>query len=291
MTRYKTKSRDWKVPFAPGLSFPSQETPYFRAYAESADPLEQIRIAADLGFRAVFDSYLMLRTPEQQSRIGEELARLGMVNAGIIFAPDTMRKPLWSGSTPDEGRALEQQVVQAIAAAKRGGARKLCVLTARRRFVPCGQQLYAFGDNLRRLAPLLAQEDVELCIEPACPELAPQVLIQRLLDAYVVVRTADSPAVTLMFDVYHIAMTEGDVIGSLKWVADRTGAIQLSDTARLEPGSGALNFPRIIETALQSGYRGYFELEHLFSTPSSAGLDLALQRLVAVDRAVCEAGV
>lgn len=290
MSRHNRQSRDWKVPFAPGLSFPSQEAPYFRAYAESADPSEQIRIAADLGFRAVFDSYLMLRPQEQQSRIGDELARLGMVNAGIIFAPDMMRKPLWSSSSPADVGTLEQQLGQAIAAAKRGGARKLCVLTGRRRFIPCGQQLYAFGDNLRRLAPLLAREDIELCIESACPELAPQVLVQRLLDAYMVVRTADSPAVSLMFDVYHVAMTEGDVIGNLKWVVDRTGAIQLSDTARLEPGSGAFNFPNIIMAALKSGYQGYFELEHLFSTPDAAGLDLALSRLEAIDRAVFAAG-
>jgi hydroxypyruvate isomerase len=265
------------------------ETPYFRAYADSHDPVAQIKIAKDLGFHAVFDSYLMNRNPDEQSRIGEELARQGITMAGMIFAPDTMRKPLWSATNPKYLAALEQEIRQSIAAAKRCGARRMVALTARDRFKPFGEQLYAFAGNLRRFAPLFEEARIGPCIESACPELAPHILIQRLVDAYTLVEMANSAAVSLMFDIYHVAMVDGDVISNLRWAAGRIGAIQLSDTLRHEPGGGAFNIPNIVAAALEAGYTGYFELEHVFSTPGAPGLDLALHRLEAIDEAVTAA--
>ncbi len=281
-----SQDRPWTVRFAPHLSFGNLEEPYFRSLAETAEPVEQIRLAAEHGFGTVFDLMFLNRPPEAQARIGEALGRFGVALNTITGGPQ-MQPALWLSTDADDRARLARAVELALDAARRVGAAQVLVSCLRDRLTPVGEQIYAFGENLRRVVPLAERAGLTLCVEAASPARLPDGLLHRLVDAYTVVRLAESAAVKLVFDTYHQALTEGDQIGNLRWAADRIGSIQLAAApGRFEPGSGEHDFARIIAAALDAGFQGVFELEHFFSQPGRAGVELALSRLRAIDEAV-----
>jgi len=285
-----TQKGPWTVRFAPHLSFSDLEQPYFRGMAETAEPVEQIRLAADHGFTGVFDLQFLNRRADEQQRIAEALIGHGVRLTTITGGPDLVGAP-WLCTTPEARAHLARAVERVVDAAGRAGAAQVLLLCVRDRLMPLGEQIYAFGENLGRVAPIAERAGVTLCVEPASPARAPDHMLQRLVDGYTVVRIADSPAVKLVVDTYHTALTDGDVIGNLRWAADRIGSIQLASApGRFEPGSGEHDVARIIGAALDSGFQGFFELEHFFSQPGRAGVELALSRLRAIDEAVAGRG-
>jgi len=51
--------------------------------------IDQIQFAYDQGFRAIEDNGMMSRTPEEQSKIGEKLAKLGMKMGVFVITSDS----------------------------------------------------------------------------------------------------------------------------------------------------------------------------------------------------------
>jgi hydroxypyruvate isomerase len=276
----------WTTPFSAPLSFPGLETPYFHAVADP-HPVVQIEEAWRHGFTGVFDSQLTRRPVDIQKAMGQALARRGMEIGSVTVGPLHLQAPVWTDPAPGTRALLAEAMEAALAACGRTGARHLTVLTARDRDRPFGVQFDAFAEALAVWARRAEAEGVCLCIEAASAQRAPAALIRRTVDARNLVRQVNSPALRMVFDVAHCALTEGDVIANMLWALPDIAVIQLSDLPeRLEPGSGELNLERLIGRALDAGYAGRFELEHLFSTPGTAGLALALDRLGRIDAAV-----
>lgn len=276
----------WTTAFSVPLSFPGLEAPYFHAVAD-VDPVAQIEEAWRAGFTGVFDSQLTRRPAEVQTRVGQALAQRGMDIGSATVGPQHLQLPLWTGPDAPMRDLLAATMEETLAACARSGARRLTVLTAADRDRPFGVQFDAFADTLAAWGPRAETAGVVLCVEAASAQRAPTALIRRTVDARNLVRRANSPAVRMVFDVAHCALTEGDVIANLLWALPDVAVIQLSDLpGRFEPGSGELNLERLILRALEAGYDGRFELEHLFSQPGRNGLALALERLGGIDEAV-----
>jgi hydroxypyruvate isomerase len=276
----------WTVKFAPHLSFSSLKEPYFGALTGGFSPLDQIRLAAEHGFPAMFDLQILQRPADEQAAVTEALGRHGLALSSILPHPDFRAAP-WTSSAPEDQARLAEGFEATLDAAVRVGAGQVLLVAARGRLMPIGQQVYAFGETLRRLARIAEARGVTVCVEHVSPARAPDAMLHRLVDAYTVVRLAESPAVKLTLDTYHLALTEGDVTSNLRWAADRTACIQLADTpGRVEPGSGEHDFAQIIGAALDVGFQGVFELEHFFSRAGPAGVEQALANLRAIDEAV-----
>jgi hydroxypyruvate isomerase len=88
-------------------------------------------------------------------------------------------------------------------------------------------------------------------------------------------RTADSIAladrvlaetgaiVKVLFDVYNVQRSEGDLITRIELHAARFGHVQVADVpARLHPGSGEIAFERVLPALARAGYNGYVGLEY-----------------------------
>lgn len=65
----------------------------------------------------------------------------------------------------------------------------------------------------------------------------------------------------ILFDVYHTLIEESSIIASLIRYMDRIAHIQFSDTNRLSPGKGQMNFPEIIRVLRALKYEGYVSVE------------------------------
>jgi len=71
------------------------------------------------------------------------------------------------------------------------------------------------------------------------------------------------PEIKLQFDIYHTAMTDPDVESLVRDNIDYTAYYQAADApGRGQPGTGILNFDRILNTIKESTFDGYFAWEY-----------------------------
>ena len=102
-------------------------------------------------------------------------------------------------------------------------------------------------------------------------------LIDDMYDAYSVVKSVDSPAVRLLFDVFHIQAMNGDLIRNLDRTYDVIGMVQIADSpGRSEPGTGEINFINFLKHLQGKGYDGLVELEFAVTAPGLQGEQDAL---------------
>ena len=89
-----------------------------------------------------------------------------------------------------------------------------------------------------------------------------------------IVRTVDHPYVKFQFDTFHLQITEGNLIHTLRENMDAIGHIQFADApGRTEPGQGELNFQNIAGAADEAGYHSYIGLEYVPVSKGAATFD------------------
>ena len=77
--------------------------------------------------------------------------------------------------------------------------------------------------------------------------------------------------IALQYDLYHMQMTEGDLIATMKRLLPRIGHVQFADApGRHEPGTGEINFANVFAALDEAGYTGWVGAEYL---PSGATAD------------------
>jgi hydroxypyruvate isomerase len=87
------------------------------------------------------------------------------------------------------------------------------------------------------------------------------------------VRRVQSPAVRLLFDIYHQQITEGNLINNLTQNVDLLGYVHLGDVpGRHEPGTGEINFANVLRAIQGAGYKGVVGLEYIPSGDPFAAL-------------------
>jgi hydroxypyruvate isomerase len=93
-----------------------------------------------------------------------------------------------------------------------------------------------------------------------------------------IVRQVNSPNVKLLFDIYHVDIMNGDVIRRLRQYHDLIGHIHAAGN----PGRGELddhqeiNYPAIMRTLLELGYKGYVGHEFMPTREPLEGLAQAV---------------
>lgn len=274
----------WRRRLAGHLGVRAPDRPLFRALAGSGDPLRQVELLAELGFGGVFDNYLVLRPPAEQTAIGEAAARRGLRIGSFVHDPLAWNRPTWSQAGEAARAALGDALDQSLEAAARSGSRTINCVTGRDPGGDDKAQLATMAENLRWAADRAAAQGVTLCIEATHPAFAPGLLIERLDDALELVERIDHPHVRLNLDVGHVALHGDDIVGAIRTAAGWIGMVQLADTpGRVEPGAGALDWAAILEALEVSGYDGLLELELEPAADGEAGERAMLARLSALD--------
>ena len=83
----------------------------------------------------------------------------------------------------------------------------------------------------------------------------------RILDAV--------PDLRFQCDVYHLQRTCGDLVETIRSLADRIGHVQVADTpGRHEPGTGEIAYPFVLRSIDAMGYEGRVGLEYAPSGPT-----------------------
>jgi sugar phosphate isomerase/epimerase len=114
-------------------------------------------------------------------------------------------------------------------------------------------------DALGRLGEVAAREGVVLLLEPL--NRYEDHMVNTLAQAAELARATGLASVQVGADSYHMNIEEADPPAALRAVADRLGHVQVSDTNRLEPGAGHLDWSALLRSLDAIGYGGHLAFE------------------------------
>jgi sugar phosphate isomerase/epimerase len=94
-------------------------------------------------------------------------------------------------------------------------------------------------------------------------------MVNRLADAVSLATETGLPSVKAVADFYHMNIEETDIAASLRAALPHLGHVQVSDSNRLEPGAGHIDWDAGIAVLENGGYEGYLALESRLSGPAA----------------------
>ena len=264
---------------------PSDETPFHLNYGihdgtfkniAGNDFIEQIKFAHSVGFRAIEDNGMMERPAEQQKKIGDTLAKLGMQMGVFVVTSDNWH---WKTSLATGKQEWIDKMVkdckQAVEVAKRCNAKFMTV-------VPGNYERSLSGDKqtaniilaLRKAADILNPHGLVMVLEALSDN--PDLFLRHSDQTSMVCKAVNSPACKFLFDMYHMQRNEGNIINNLTENWDEIGYLQIGDNPnRNEPGTGEMNYKNIFKHIYSKGYKGVLGMEHGNVKPGKEG-ELAL---------------
>ncbi len=131
-----------------------------------------------------------------------------------------------------------------------------------------------FAENLRHAADAFAEVGARALVEPLNRKDVPGYFLAGSEEGIAAIEAAAHDNVALQYDLYHMQMTEGDLIATMTRLLPRIGHVQFADApGRHEPGSGEINFPNVFAALDEAGYAGWVGAEYLptGATPDSLG--------------------
>jgi hydroxypyruvate isomerase len=239
------------------------------------DFIDQIKFAYDKGFRSIEDNGMTGRSVEQQTKIGETLAKLGM-KMGVFVVPK-------GGNSANSLAAGKKEYIdiflqgcrQSVEVAKRVNAKWVTVVPGDfERNLPIGIQTGHVIDGLKRGAEILAPHGIIMVLEALSD--SPNLFLRTTDQAYEICRGVNSPSCKVLYDTYHMQKNEGNLIRNIELAWDEIAYFQIGDNpGRKEPTTGEINYKNVFKYIYNKGYRGIMGMEHGNSKPGKEG-ELAL---------------
>lgn len=241
-----------------------------------ADFVDQIKFAYDMGFRGIEDNGMMSRTPEQQKKIGDTLAKLGMAMGVFVITSDSWhwKTSLATGKQEWVDRMMKD-CKEALEVAKRCNASVATVVPGNyERSLSYDMQMANVITALRKGSQILEKGKLVMVLEPLSDN--PDLILRHSHQTYMVCKAVNSPSCKILFDMYHMQRNEGDIISNIDKCWDEIGYFQIGDNpGRNEPTSGEMNYKNIFKHLYNKGYRGVLGMEHGNAKPGKEG-ELAL---------------
>jgi len=242
-------------------------------FKNSAGPdfIDQIQFAYDQGFRAIEDNGMMGRTPENQERIGDALARLGM-GMGVFV----LDKGGNGANTLAAGKQEYEEIFlkgcrNAVDVSKRCRGKLTTVVPGDfDRKLPLGIQTANIIRSLRRGVEILEPHGIVMVLEPLSD--TPDLFLRTADQAYAICKAVNSPSCKILFDMYHIQRNTGDIIRNIDLTYDEIAYFQIGNNpGRNEPTTGEMDYRNIFRHIFTRGYKGILGMEHGNAKPGKEG--------------------
>jgi hydroxypyruvate isomerase len=231
---------------------------------------ERIAAVADCGYKAF--SFWGLK--QDQAAAMEAAQKKSGLKCGSITGNG---KTGWNTGLTKTGYedAFLQDFKDHIEVAKRFGVQNLiCFLGETQKDIPLEVQHRQCIEGLKKAGDIAAKNDVYFCLEPLNSVESPQMSVLSAKHGFKIVEEVNHPHVKLDFDMYHLQLSEGNLINNLRQGLQK-GWIQFVEVGdvpgRKEPGSGETNYANIFKVLREQNYAGFVGLEHgSTSTPRHA---------------------
>lgn len=224
--------------------------------------LDQIQFMYDSGFRSIEDNGYLNRSVEEQEKIGKLLSKLGMrMGVFVVDGGDNWKTSLATGKKEFKDKFIET-CKKSVEAAKRCNAKWLTVVPGfYERNLPYGNQFANIIDAMRAGAEIFEPHGLIMVLETLSD--TPELFLQKTNETYAVCKAVQSPACKILYDIYHMQRTEGDLIKTIDRCWDEIAYIQIGDNpGRKEPTTGEINYKNLFSHLHKKGYKGVMGMEH-----------------------------
>lgn len=247
-------------------AFKLKYAPHFGMFQNLAgkDLVDQLKFAADHGFRAWEDNGMMGRAVAVQEKLGQAMRDLG-ITMGVFVADAEWSKPVYALGGEETRTALRQKAVDAVAVAKRVGAKWMTVVPGPYDLrLAWDYQTANVIDCLKAMAEVFEAEDLVMVLEPLNPYRDhPGMFLSRIPQAYQICKAVDSPACKILFDMYHQQITEGNIIPNIDRAWEEVAYFQCGDNpGRNEPLTGEMNYRNIFKHIASKSKELVIGMEH-----------------------------
>ncbi len=236
----------------------------FQAHA-GKDFVSQLEWSHDHGFRSWEDNQMTNRSIEDQNRIAKAMERLGMrmgvfvANFGTAFG-----RPTFATGKKDELDNFLGDLRKSVEVAKRVNAKWMTIVLGDKyhKLQPEDQHVNAI-EFLRRGAEIFEPHGLVMVMEPLNFRDHSGMYLERSAHAHMLCKAVQSPAVKILFDIYHQAITEGNLIPNIKRYWDEIAYYQIGDNpGRKEPYTGEVNYRNVFQAIHKRGFKGILGMEH-----------------------------
>ncbi|KNG93404.1 hydroxypyruvate isomerase family protein [Pseudaestuariivita atlantica] len=238
---------------------------------------EAIRAAARAGFDAV-ECHFPYADPVDDIRAA--LDETGLPMLGLNTRPgDRDAGEFGLSALPGREEEAREAIDQAVDTALALDAGSVHLMAGRARG-PAARE--AFLHALDHAVTRMQGTDLMLLVEPLNAGDVPGYHLGTTAEAADVIQSVNAPNLRLMFDAYHVARTERDVVATLNAVAPLVGHIQFADApGRGRPGSGTLDFEGFFAAVAALGWSRPIGAEYLPGGPTGDSLDWHRAQLAA----------
>lgn len=251
------RTHDFKLKYSPHFGM-------FENHAGS-DLIDQLKFMVDLGFGGLEDNGMKGRSREMQERIGQQLRDSGMEMGVFVAHTIHWGEPSLSSGDADMRDQFLNEIHESVEVAERVGAKWMTVVPGHvdLRLDMNYQELNVI-DALKRAAEILEPHDLTMVIEPLNTlRDHPGMILTGTSQAYRICKHVDSPACKILYDAYHQAITEGNMIPNMEKAWDLIPYLQVADhPGRHEPYTGEVNYKSIFKFAYDKGFDGIVGMEH-----------------------------
>lgn len=227
-----------------------------------ADFIDQIKYMYDQGFRAIEDNGMTGRPVEQQTKIGETLAKLGMTMGVFVVPKGGNGENTLAAGKPEFIDIFLKGCRQSVEVAKRVNAKWVTVVPGDfERRLPIGVQTGNVIDALKRGAEILEPHGIIMVLEPLSD--TPNLFLRTSDQTYEICRGVNSPSCKILYDIYHMQKNEGNLIKNIEHTWNEIAYFQIGDNpGRNEPTTGEINYKNVFKYIHGRGYKGVMGMEH-----------------------------
>ena len=221
---------------------------------EGVDFYDRIQLAADAGLDAIefWDP-----TPYDCDRVGK-LAQQAGVDVAICCLGDA-----WGNRLNEEPEAVIANYKKSVPLIKAMGCRSAIALSG---------DIDGKGDtqkniliyNLLKIAELAEKDDITVCVEALNSIIDHKgYYLDSSYTGFEILKCVDSTKIKLLFDVYHMQIMEGNLIGTVTKNIKRIGHFHSAGVpGRNEHQNGETCYPAVLRAIEGAGYEGYFGMEY-----------------------------
>jgi hydroxypyruvate isomerase len=221
--------------------------------------LERIDAAAAAGFKAI-ELHWPYATPA--SEIRRRCADHGLILLGINTPLGNAEKGDFGlGALAGREAEFRETFEQAAVYARTAGASSVHVMAGVVAPEHKARAKEVFIENLA--FAVKAAPDLTLLLEPINQRDKPGYFYSTIGEAADIIREVGAPKLKIMFDVYHVGISEGDVTKRLERHLSDIGHVQIAAVpSRAEPDEGEIAYGAIFAALDRLGYDGWTGCEY-----------------------------
>ena len=222
--------------------------------------LARIDAAGAVGFKAV-EFHWPYETPGKAVRAACE--ERGISVLGVNIARGAAKGDHGLGAVPGREQEFIASVDQAIAWCVASGAVNIHVLAGKVAPGTMNAARQVLTRNLVNAAHKAAPHNITLLLEPLNQRDAPEYFYSTVEAAEAVIHECNISNIKMMFDFYHVAVSQGDVLKRFERCMPIVGHVQIAAVpTRHEPDYGELPYATIFKELDALGYDGWVGCEY-----------------------------